>query len=179
MLRCNEICDHQDWVDIPQSLGHTNNIVIYRHFHWMQGCKSDGLASIQTHISGSWADSGGSDRICMPTGAGILNTCDRRASAESFMCFMLSTVIQQYYAGQTFEYPLVEGGTTHRLPLTIDTLNGPEMDLSQLSDLHGTDALLRETGVIANSRRGARAAVLRMSTLSNDPRSSVFPVSPP
>ena len=37
---------------------------------------------------------------------------------------------------------------THRLLPPIDTLNGPGIDLSSLSDLQGTDALLRETGVI-------------------------------
>ncbi len=64
------------------------------------------------------------------------------------MRFMLSKVAQQYFAGQTFEYPLVEGVKTHRLLPPIDTLNGPDIDLSSLSDLQGTDALLRETGVI-------------------------------
>ena len=91
---------------------------------------------------------GGPDSLVMVAGAGILNTSENRDNAESFMRFMLSKVAQQYFAGQTFEYPLVEGVNTHRLLPPIDTLNGPDIDLSQLSDLQGTDALLRETGVI-------------------------------
>ena len=92
--------------------------------------------------------SGGPDSLVMVAGAGILNTSENRENAEAFMRFMLSRVAQQYFAGQTFEYPLVEGVKTHRLLPPIDTLNGPDIDLSQLSDLQGTDALLRETGVI-------------------------------
>ena len=91
---------------------------------------------------------GGPDSLVMVAGAGIIDTGDNRDNAESFMRFMLSKVAQQYFAGQTFEYPLVEGVKTHRLLPPIDTLNGPDIDLSQLSDLQGTDALLRETGVI-------------------------------
>ena len=91
---------------------------------------------------------GGPDSLVMVAGAGILDTGENRGNAELFMRFMLSTVAQQYFAGQTFEYPLVEGVKTHRLLPPIDTLNGPDIDLSSLSDLAGTDALLRETGVI-------------------------------
>ena len=91
---------------------------------------------------------GGPDSLVMVAGAGILGTGENRDNAEAFMRFMLSTVAQQYFAGQTFEYPLVEGVKTHRLLPPIDTLNGPDIDLSTLSDLAGTDALLRETGVI-------------------------------
>ena len=91
---------------------------------------------------------GGPDSLVMVAGAGILKTGENRENAEAFMRFMLSKVAQQYFAGQTFEYPLVEGVKTHRLLPPIDTLSGPDIDLSQLSDLPGTDALLRETGVI-------------------------------
>ena len=91
---------------------------------------------------------GGPDSLVMVAGASILNTSENRDNAEAFMRFMLSRVAQQYFAGQTFEYPLVEGVKTHRLLPPLDTLNGPDINLSQLSDLQGTDALLRETGVI-------------------------------
>ena len=91
---------------------------------------------------------GGPDSLVMVAGAGILETSENRDNAETFMRFMLSKVAQQYFAGQTFEYPLVEGVKTNRLLPPIDTLNGPDIDLSTLSDLQGTDALLRETGVI-------------------------------
>ena len=91
---------------------------------------------------------GGPDSLVMVAGAGIVETSENRDNAEAFMRFMLSKVAQQYFAGQTFEYPLVEGVKTHRLLPPIDTLNGPDIDLSQLSDLQRTDALLRETGVI-------------------------------
>ena len=91
---------------------------------------------------------GGPDSLVMVSGAGIVETSENSDNAEAFIRFLLSKVAQQYFAGQTFEYPLVEGVKTHRLLPPIDTLNGPDIDLSTLSDLQGTDALLRETGVV-------------------------------
>ena len=52
---------------------------------------------------------GGPGATVMVSGAGILDTSDNREAAEKFLEFMLSRVGQQYFAGQTFEYPLVEG----------------------------------------------------------------------
>ena len=49
---------------------------------------------------------GGPGATIMVAGAGILNSSDNRGAAEKFLEFMLSRVGQQYFAGQTFEYPL-------------------------------------------------------------------------
>src|SRR4051794_4248240 len=42
-------------------------------------------------------------------GMGILNTTDNAAEAEQFLNFMLSEEAQEYFANETFEYPLIEG----------------------------------------------------------------------
>ena len=52
---------------------------------------------------------GGPGSLVLVAGAGILETAENRDNAERFLKFMLSKVGQQYFAGQTFEYPLVEG----------------------------------------------------------------------
>ena len=59
--------------------------------------------------------SGGPGSIVMVAGAGILATAENRDNAERFMQFMLSPVAQQYFASQTFEYPLVKGVKTQRV----------------------------------------------------------------
>ena len=91
---------------------------------------------------------GGPGSLVMVAGAGILKTAENRPNAERFMRFLLSTVAQQYFAGQTFEYPLVEGVTTHRLLVPLSAINKPDLDLGFLSDVKGTQALLREVGII-------------------------------
>lgn len=86
--------------------------------------------------------------LVMVAGAGILVTSKNRENAERFLKFMLSKVAQQYFAGQTFEYPLVEGVKTHRLLVPLSDLSKPEVDMADLGDLVGTQAMLRDLGII-------------------------------
>ena len=90
----------------------------------------------------------GPGSLVMVSGAGILKESDNRDNAEKFLKFMLSTVAQQYFASQTFEYPLVDGVNTHRLLPPISELNGPVIDVADLTDLAGTQSLLRDLGII-------------------------------
>ena len=81
-------------------------------------------------------------------GAGILATSKNVENAEKFLNFMLSQVGQQYFASQTFEYPLVQGVKTDRLLVPLDQIELPDVDLSKLDDVKGTQALLRDVGII-------------------------------
>ena len=91
---------------------------------------------------------GGPGATVMVAGAGILNSSDNRDAAEKFLEFMLSRVGQQYFAGQTFEYPLVEGVKVPHVLAPLDEINHPNIPLKDLADLEGTQQLLRKTGVL-------------------------------
>jgi iron(III) transport system substrate-binding protein len=63
---------------------------------------------------------------------------------------MLSVPAQQYFAAQTFEYPLIEGvSTVAQLP-PLAELDAVAVDipLGDLSDLQGTQAMLADLGII-------------------------------
>ena len=92
--------------------------------------------------------SGGPGAVVMVAGAGILSSSGNHKNAERFVEFMLSKVAQQYFASQTFEYPLVEGIKTSRLLIPFAEINHPDIPLSQLTDTNGTVELLRETGIL-------------------------------
>ncbi len=91
---------------------------------------------------------GGPGAIIMVSGAGILESSDNRESAEKFLRFMLSPVAQQYFASQTFEYPLVDGVKTQRGLLPLSEIQRSDIDTRDLTDLGGTHALLRETDIL-------------------------------
>ena len=82
-------------------------------------------------------------------GSCVLDTAADSTLASNFVRHLLSAEAQDYFARETFEYPLVpEVEPVGRLP-AIDDLNPPEgLDLSQLSDLEATISLLRETGAL-------------------------------
>jgi iron(III) transport system substrate-binding protein len=93
---------------------------------------------------------GGPGSLIMVSGAGILKSSANPDSAQKFIDFLLSVSGQQYFAAQTVEYPLVEGvNTIADLPplaeLDAVALN---IDLAQLADLAGTQAMLLDLGII-------------------------------
>ena len=91
---------------------------------------------------------GGPGSVIMVAGAGILATGENQRNAERFLSFMLSRVGQQYFASQTFEYPLVEDVRTQRVLVSLEEINSPEIAPAELTDLRGTQALLREAGIL-------------------------------
>lgn len=92
--------------------------------------------------------SGGPGSVIMVAGAGILESSENKTNAAKFLDFMLSKVAQQYFAGQTYEYPLIDGVKTSRILVPFDEINHPGLPLNSFADLEGTGDLLRETGIL-------------------------------
>ena len=93
-------------------------------------------------------DGGGPGGIVLVAGGGILKTAENKDNAERFFKFMLSRVAQQYFAGQTYEYPLVDGVNTSRILTPLEEINNPDIDMASLDDLAGTQILLRDLGIL-------------------------------
>jgi len=82
------------------------------------------------------------------SGATVLGDTDKQALAENFVRHLLSGEIQEFFATRTFAYPTVtEVAPVGGLP-SIEDLNPPDVDLTELSDTAGTVDLLREVGVL-------------------------------
>ncbi|MCH8129123.1 MAG: iron ABC transporter substrate-binding protein [Acidobacteria bacterium] len=71
--------------------------------------------------------------LVMPAGVGILRTTDNREAAETFVAFLLSERSQQYFASETFEYPLLPGVPANNGLPPIGDVPTPEVDLSELA----------------------------------------------
>jgi iron(III) transport system substrate-binding protein len=92
--------------------------------------------------------SGGPGSLVMVAGAGRLASSSNSANAEKFIGFMLSQVAQQYFAGKTYEYPLVEGVSIEPSLTPLAELNSLNIKLVDLADLAGTTTLLSEVGAL-------------------------------
>ena len=95
-----------------------------------------------------YLNSGDPGSLVMVSGAGILKTSKNIGEAETFIRFMLSNLSQQYFAGETFEYPLVAGVKTHDVLKPLDAIGTSGIDNTYLSDLKGTQRLLRELNIL-------------------------------
>lgn len=81
-------------------------------------------------------------------GVAILDSAHHPKLAEKFANFLLSNEAQEYFATQTYEYPLASGILVASKSKTLDQIPTPTIDLSSLNDLNGTLKLLEETGVL-------------------------------
>lgn len=120
-------------------VGFVNHYYLYRFL----AEEGDSFGARNHHL-----EAGGPGSLVMVAGAGILDTATNKSNAEKFLKFMLSPVAQQYFAGQTFEYPLVDGVKTERLLTPITDIVKPSVDMADLADLSGTQELLRDLNVI-------------------------------
>lgn len=93
---------------------------------------------------------GGPGSLLMVSGAGILNSAENRASAEQFINYLLTPESQQYFADETFEYPIIDGVAINPLLSPLDSINtlAVEIDLADLSDLQGSVEMLSELGIL-------------------------------
>lgn len=120
-------------------VGLVNHYYLYR-FIAEQG---EGFAARNYHPT-----SLGPDSMVMVAGVGILETSKNRSAAEQFIDFLLSTEAQQYFADETFEYPVIDGVAIHGLLTPLDDIKKPTIDMADLDDLRGTQSLLRDLGIL-------------------------------
>lgn len=81
-------------------------------------------------------------------GAAVLSSSKNKSAANSLVEYLLSDKAQRYFAQETFEYPLVDSVPPAAEVPKLGDLNPPELDLSDLSGIEKTQALLREVGLL-------------------------------
>ena len=62
--------------------------------------------------------------------------------------FMTSKVAQQYFTGQIYEYPVVDGVKTHKFLPSFDELQMPDVTIEDLADLKGTQKIFLDLGML-------------------------------
>lgn len=92
--------------------------------------------------------SGDAGALVNVSGVGVLSDSANQELARNFAHHLLTVEAQEFFATRSFAYPTVAdippvGG----LP-TIDELDPPDLDLSELADLEPTLDLMREVGLL-------------------------------
>jgi iron(III) transport system substrate-binding protein len=100
-------------------------------------------------VANHFPSSGDASSLVMPAGAAILATSDQAEAARAFVEFLLSEDSQEYFATETFEFPLVpDVEPADGLP-AIDEIATPDIDLSELADqLERATDLVTEAGLL-------------------------------
>jgi iron(III) transport system substrate-binding protein len=86
--------------------------------------------------------------LVLVTGAGVLDTAGDTADAEQLLEFLLSKQSQEFYATETFEYPLARGVPPAQDLPPLDEIASPPVDLSSLGGgLEATRRMIAASGL--------------------------------
>jgi iron(III) transport system substrate-binding protein len=145
-MKANGVRDYPNNVAIVQAVGAGEvDVGLVNHYYLYQFLAEQGTSFKARNYYLKGGDPGA---LINSAGAGILKDAGNVADAQRFIEYVLSEPAQEYFAETTYEYPLVPGiAVSFELPW-LATLQPPNVDLSDLSDLSGTLTLLRETGVL-------------------------------
>ena len=95
-----------------------------------------------------FTDAGEAGALINIAGAGLLTTSADNPAALRLIEYLLEEPAQQYFATETFEYPLIAGVAPAANVPALSTLNPPGLGLTSLTDLEGTLDLLRKVGAL-------------------------------
>jgi iron(III) transport system substrate-binding protein len=120
-------------------------VAFVNHYYLFQVMEEQGE---DVPVRNYYLKNGDPGALVLAAGCGILDTAQNPEAARSFLDYVLSEEAQQYFADETFEYPLIEGVEINEELVPLSEIQSPNLDLSNLDDLQGTLELLQETGVL-------------------------------
>ncbi|MBM3674284.1 MAG: iron ABC transporter substrate-binding protein [Actinobacteria bacterium] len=144
-LKANDAQEYANNIAIVEAVGRGEiDLGLVNHYYNEQAKAEDpGIASENFVFP-----NGDIGAVILVTAAGVLRTSARTDEAEQLVDFLLSKEAQEYFAEQTFEYPLAAGvePTVEDLPPLAD-IAGPSVELSSLgNELAKTRELIQQAG---------------------------------
>jgi iron(III) transport system substrate-binding protein len=85
--------------------------------------------------------------LVIPSSASVLAASDKKEAAEAFIRFLLSEQAQEYFAAETYEYPLAQGVPPSEGVPPLASLAPPDEPPARLGDIEGTARLIQESGL--------------------------------
>ena len=115
---------------------------LVNHYYLLRALAEDPAASGRNFFMSEGAASG----FVNLAGAGVLSDSEQ---AIELIRFMLSTESQQYFASETYEYPLIDGVAPAMELKPLDELATPEVEFGQVSEvLPEALAAISESGLL-------------------------------
>lgn len=104
--------------------------------------------SITTNAANHFFEGGDVGSIVNAAGVGVIEGSDNADAAETFVSYLLSREGEQYFDEEVYEYPLGGDAEPNEALPPLESIDQPDIDLSDLDDLQGTIALLQETQLL-------------------------------
>ncbi|MGH8825708.1 MAG: iron ABC transporter substrate-binding protein [Jiangellaceae bacterium] len=118
---------------------------LINHYYWYEQVAEEGLDAVPARLK--FLPDGDPGALVNVAGIGVLAATDRADEAVEFAEYLLGGNAQSYFADDTKEYPLVEGiPIAEGLP-PLESLQTPDIDLSDLDTLEVTLQMIEEAGL--------------------------------
>ncbi len=141
-----------DTVSFGSSNGNLNRAVIdgeiimglTNHYYMFGILREEPDAPIAQHFF----PAGDAGALLNIAGVGVLATSDQPGLSQRLVLYLLGAEAQQYFADQTFEYPVIDGIAVNELLTPLSEIQPPELDLSDLDDLALTLEIIEDSGAL-------------------------------
>jgi iron(III) transport system substrate-binding protein len=118
---------------------------LINHYYWYEQVAEEGLDAVPARLK--FLPGGDPGALVNVAGVGVLEGTDREDEALAFAEYLLGEHAQTYFAEDTKEYPLIDGiPIAEGLP-PLESLQAPEIDLSDLDTLEETLQMIEDAGL--------------------------------
>jgi iron(III) transport system substrate-binding protein len=118
---------------------------LINHYYWYEQVAEEGKDKVPARLK--FLPGGDPGALVNVAGAAVLKGSDRSAEAQKFIEYLLSEKGQEYFADKTKEYPLVAGSASVPELPPLDSLQAPDIDLSDLDTLEETLTMISDAGL--------------------------------
>ncbi len=123
----------------------TLKLGLINHYYWYEQVAETGLAAMPARLK--FLPNGDPGGLVNVAGVGILKGTDRSAQARKFVEYLLGQSGQEYVSDVAKEYPLVAGVAPPGDLPALDSLQAPDIDLSDLDTLDATLKMIEDAGL--------------------------------
>ena len=119
---------------------------LVNHYYLLEKIAAEGAANVKA--KNQYMAAGDPGGLINVAGVGILSNSKNAAGAEAFVKFLQGEIAAEYFRTRTWEYVLTTGAIQAEGQPTLDELNAPAIDLSDLKSLEATQELLQKVGLL-------------------------------
>ncbi|MFF8842027.1 iron ABC transporter substrate-binding protein [Streptomyces sp. NPDC015127] len=120
---------------------------LVNHYYVYELAKEEGTPVTALKAKNHFFPGGDIGALVNVSGVGVLKKAGDDPDARAFLDYLLGTAAQNYFARETFEYPLTAGvDSAPGLP-ELSALKTPDIDLNDLDDLETTVEMIKDSGL--------------------------------
>lgn len=118
---------------------------LINHYYWYAAAAEQGADNMRAKLK--FGQSGDLAALVNATGVGVLKGAEANPQARAFVDYLLSNEAQTFFAVESYEYPLVPGVPGPEGVPPLESLRGPDIDLSDLGTVQESAALIDKAGL--------------------------------